>query len=101
MTWDDPHAWRASYDAWKLDALDAYSYGDGPSMEAVRELEEEMRKVIEENEVLRALVKTLMENDPTDDAVDGLTVLDVWRKEVLEAVPPTMPPTPVEEEISF
>lgn len=33
MSWDDPHAWRASYDAWKTDMLDSYSYGDGPSMD--------------------------------------------------------------------
>lgn len=88
MSWDDPHAWRASYDAWKLDALDAYSYGDGPSMESVRELEEEMRDLVDENERLRAFVKIIMENDPSDDAADGVTVLEVWRKKVLEAFPP-------------
>lgn len=88
MSWDDPHAWRASYDAWKLDAMDAYSYGDGPSMESVRELEDEMRGLVEENERLRAFVKTMLENDPNADAADGVSVLDVWRKEVLGAFPP-------------
>lgn len=47
MSWDDPHAWRASYDAWKTDMLDSYSYGDGPSMESVRELDDEMRDLVE------------------------------------------------------
>lgn len=101
MSWDDPHAWRASYDKWVQDKIDAYHYGDGPSMEAVQELEEEMREAVEENERLRAFVKTLLENDPDDMAADGVTVLDVWRKEVLEAFPPPQEPQSSEEEIAF
>jgi hypothetical protein len=30
---------------------------------------------------LRRLVHALLENDPNDMAADGVTVLDVWRKE--------------------
>lgn len=35
----------------------------------------------EEIERLRGLVRCLLENDPDDDAADGVSVLDVWRKE--------------------
>lgn len=98
MSWDDQHAWRASYDAWKTDMLDSYSYGDGPSMESVRELDDEMRDLVEENERLRTFVKTLMENDPNGDAADGVTVLEAWRREVLEAFPLPPDPQPPSEE---
>jgi hypothetical protein len=37
-----------------------------------------------ESRKLRRLVRTLLENDPDDMAADGVTVLDVWRKEARE-----------------
>jgi len=30
---------------------------------------------------LQELIRCLLDNDPDDDAADGVTVLDVWRKE--------------------
>jgi hypothetical protein len=35
---------------------------------------------------LAALVQTLLDNDPNDMAADGVTVLDVWRKEACAAL---------------
>ena len=33
---------------------------------------------------LEGLAKALVENDPSDMAADGITCLDVWRKEATE-----------------
>jgi hypothetical protein len=33
---------------------------------------------------LEALAKAMIENDPNDMAADGVTCLDVWRKEATE-----------------
>lgn len=37
-------------------------------------------------EALRALVQTMINEDPNDMAADGVTVLDVWRKEAKRAL---------------
>jgi len=39
-----------------------------------------------EIERLRGLVKSMLENDPDDDAADGVTVLMAWRKEARQAL---------------
>lgn len=39
-----------------------------------------------EVERLRALVQCLLDNDPDDYAADGVTVLQVWRKQAREAL---------------
>jgi hypothetical protein len=33
---------------------------------------------------LEALAKAVVENDPADEAADGVSCLDVWRKEATE-----------------
>jgi hypothetical protein len=48
-----------------------------------RELRERDR--IEIN-MLRKLVRTLIENDPNDDAADSVTVLEVWRQEARQVL---------------
>jgi hypothetical protein len=35
---------------------------------------------------LRALIQALLDNDPDDSAADGVTVLEVWRKEARRAL---------------
>ena len=40
----------------------------------------------ERGERLARLVQCLIDNDPDDDAADGVTVLDVWRKEARAAL---------------
>ena len=39
-----------------------------------------------EVERLRELVACLLDNDPNDMAADGVTVLDVWRKDAARAL---------------
>jgi hypothetical protein len=41
-----------------------------------------------EIEKLQALIQCLLDNDPNDLAADGITVLDVWRKEARRALEP-------------
>ncbi len=47
-------------------------------------LKAENARLRPESRKLRRLVRTLLENDPDDMAADGVTVLDVWRKEARE-----------------
>jgi hypothetical protein len=42
------------------------------------------RDLKDENRRLRSLIRTLIENDPDDMAADGVTVLEVWRKEAAQ-----------------
>jgi hypothetical protein len=42
---------------------------------------DEIHHLRAENGRLRELIRVLLENDPNDDAADGVSVLDVWRKE--------------------
>jgi hypothetical protein len=37
-------------------------------------------------ERLRALIRIMLDEDPNDMAADGITVLDVWRKEARRAL---------------
>ena len=39
-----------------------------------------------ENDRLRSLVRCLLDNDPNDDAADGVTVLEVWRREARQLI---------------
>jgi hypothetical protein len=41
---------------------------------------------VDEIERLRELVRAMLENNPDDMAADGITVLDVWRKEASRAL---------------
>ena len=41
----------------------------------------EISRLRAENRRLRELIRVLLENNPNDDAADGVSVLDVWRKE--------------------
>lgn len=52
----------------------------------IAKLVNELRDARAENERLRALVQALLDNDPDDDAADGVTVLEVWRKEARRAL---------------
>jgi hypothetical protein len=45
-----------------------------------------LHELEKENKKLRRLVRCLVEEDPYDGAADGVTVLDVWRKEALETL---------------
>ena len=45
-------------------------------------------KLEAEIERLRRLAKAILENAPDDMAADGITCLDVWRKEAKELVGP-------------
>ncbi len=50
------------------------------AVEAMREAKTEIAR-------LRALIKTMLDEDPNDLAADGgVTVLDVWRKKALRAL---------------
>lgn len=41
----------------------------------------DIRQMLGEIERLRGLAKAMIENDPDDMAADGVTCLEVWRKE--------------------
>ena len=45
-------------------------------------------------ERLRTLVQALLDNDPDDMAADGVTVLDVWRKEAARILASEVPHSP-------
>jgi hypothetical protein len=42
---------------------------------------DEIHHLRAENRRLRELIRVQLENNPNDDAADGVSVLDVWRKE--------------------
>jgi hypothetical protein len=46
----------------------------------------------DEAERLRMLVQALLDNDPDDMAADGVTVLEVWRKEAARILASEVPP---------
>jgi hypothetical protein len=48
----------------------------------------ERREAAAEVKQLRALVRCLLDNNPNDDAADGVSVLDVWRKDARRALEP-------------
>jgi hypothetical protein len=48
--------------------------------------DQDLREAADEIDRLRGLVRCLVENDPDDDAADGVTVLDVWRKDAVRAL---------------
>jgi hypothetical protein len=47
---------------------------------------DDLHQLRAENERLRVLVHALIDSDPNDDAADGVTVLEVWRKEARQAL---------------
>lgn len=47
---------------------------------------EEASRLRAENERLTGLVACLLYNEPDDSAADGVTVLEVWRKEAARAL---------------
>lgn len=48
----------------------------------------EVHRLRAENRRLRELIRALLENNPDDDAADGVSVLDVWRKEARRVLGP-------------
>lgn len=46
-----------------------------------KDLLNDARDLMRENRQLRAMVQTLIDNEPDDMAADGVTVFDVWRKD--------------------
>jgi hypothetical protein len=46
------------------------------------------RELVLEDKIerLRTLIRILLDNDPDDEAADGVTVLQVWRKEACRAL---------------
>jgi hypothetical protein len=89
----------ASYDEWKTRAPDWDD--DDPCYEARHERDEEIRDLNETIATLASLIKGLIDNDPGEDAADGVTVLDVWRRDARAALGIPDPNAPVEEEIIF
>lgn len=55
----------------------------------------------DEIEWLRKHIRCLIENDPNDDAADGVSVLDVWRRQALERFGEYPKPVAADEEITF
>ena len=55
---------------------------DGPS--PMDELASDYEHLREYCDKLETLILTLIENEPADTAADGVTVLEVWRKEARE-----------------
>ena len=52
-------------------------------------LQDQVEAQADEIRLLRALVRTMVDEDPNDMAADGgVTVLDVWRKEARRALEP-------------
>ncbi len=54
---------------------------NGQLLAASWETAAECDRLVVMNEKLQTLVQALLDNDPDDDAADGVTVLDVWRKD--------------------
>jgi hypothetical protein len=81
---DELHQLRA-----ELDEARAEIKRQADILRNLREWREHDR--IEINELHR-LVVCLLENDPSDDAADGVTVLQAWRKEAREVLDSTQLP---------
>lgn len=91
----------ASYDAWKTREPDYYD--DDPCYEVRAELGAEIDDLNDTIGTLRALVKGLIDNDPNEDAADGITVLDVWRRNARAALglPDPNAPKPLTDDLVF
>jgi hypothetical protein len=90
--------WRDGYDDWKLRSPD---WDDDPCAEVRAEMGQEVRELEEQIRDLHSLIKTLINNDPNDDAADGIIVLDVWRRDARRLLHLPDPSAPAEEEIAF